>query len=130
MKVIIETIPHAEQRYPTVGDWIVSHDNQFLTIRVSELGDWRKEMAVAYHELREALLCIHQGITQAEVDEFDIAFEETRKKHPEELKSKEPGDETYAPYYIPHIMASRDERLLIADFELNWDDYEKQINNL
>ena len=38
MKIVIETIPHAQQRYPTCGDWYT--DDSGLHIKVSEeMGD-------------------------------------------------------------------------------------------
>src|ERR1700730_8034346 len=52
MKGIIETVPHQKQRYETVGDW--QWDGDTLKISVSDLGNWKYEMAIAYHELREA----------------------------------------------------------------------------
>lgn len=124
MKIVIETIPHSEQRYPTCGDWIVGGDT--VTIRVSEMGDWRKEMAVAYHELREYLLCKHLGISQESVDSFDIEYEKNRKEGDE----SEPGNDPEAPYYLPHQYATHDERNLIADLDVDWNEYESAIINL
>jgi hypothetical protein len=76
MKVIIETIPHQDQRYNTVGDWRWHGD--ILMISVSQLGNWKYEAAIAYHELREALHCKHLGISQEAVDAFDLEFEARR----------------------------------------------------
>ncbi len=124
MKVIIETIPHKDQRYDTVGDWTDNPDT--LNIRVSKMGDWRKEVAVAYHELREALMCNHLGITQEAVDKFDMEFEDARQAGDE----SEPGDDPEAPYFLPHQYATRDERLLVADLGLSWDDYDEAVKKL
>lgn len=124
MKIVIDTIPHKEQRYETVGDWWWEKDT--LQIRVSEIGDWRKEMSIAYHEMREALLCKHLGITQEEVDAFDIDYENKRK----EGDVSEPGNDPKAPYFLPHQYATRDERLLIADFGIDWKEYDDNVNSL
>lgn len=124
MRIVIETIPHKQQRYDTCGDWTVDGDT--VTIYVSEMGDWRKEMAVAYHELREYLLCKHLGISQESVDSFDIEYEKNRK----EGDTSEPGDDPKAPYYIPHQYATHDERNLIADLGVNWDEYNTLIQSL
>lgn len=48
MNVKIEIIPHTGQRYPTVGDWLFE-ENGDLTIRISKLSDWRREMLIAVH---------------------------------------------------------------------------------
>ena len=125
MKIIIETIPNKKQVYPTTGDW--RWDNKdTLHIYVSKMGNWKYEMAIAYHEMREALVCKHRGIKQKDVDVFDIAFEKARLPGDE----REPGDQPDAPYYIPHQQATRDEIMLIHDLGEKWDDYEKTVNNL
>ncbi len=77
MKITIETIPHDQQRYPTVGDWQWTGPDE-LVVRVSEMGDWRYNAAVAVHELVEVLLCKQDGVTEAAVDAFDTAYEATR----------------------------------------------------
>lgn len=143
MRILIETIPHHTQRYPTCGDWwfercpiyketqppgnreVVGYETE-IHIRVSELGDWKKEALVAFHELAEVLACRSAGVTQEEVDQFDMKFEETRKEGDE----SEPGDHPSAPYYRQHIIATACERLLAGEMQVNWDDYEAKINSL
>lgn len=125
MKISVEIIPHQKQRYDTCGDWTFT-ENGDIIIYISEMGNWKYESAVAYHELREVLLCKHLGITQEEVDKFDIDFE----KNWQEGHTDEPGDSQKAPYYLPHQYATRDERRLLEDLGENWEDYEKTINSL
>lgn len=112
MKITIETIPHADQRYPTVGDWTFDATGD-LTIRVSDMGDWRKEACVAVHELIEVLICKQVGVTQADVDRFDMG-------HPE---LDEPGNDSRAPYYEQHQVASGIEQILAKELELDWNEY-------
>ena len=114
----IDTVMHEDQRYPTVGDWL-NLDTRFL-ILVSRLPDWRYEALIAIHELVEAVLCRHAGITQEAVDAFDIA-------HPE---APEPGDLTDAPYRHQHAIASGIERLLAAELGVDWLEYDKAIEAL
>lgn len=97
MKILIETIPHSEQRYPTVGDWQWTQvkvlgrsgfpaDDKLvptLHIKVSEMSDWRHEALVAIHEAVEALLCKYAGITEQEVDDFDKVFEAKKPCNPD-----------------------------------------------
>jgi len=136
MKIVIETINHDEQRYPTVGDWYWQKEpevtasgtraNEVLHIKVSALSDWRREALIAVHELVEVLLCKHEGITQESVDVFDKQFEATR---PEE-NFDEPGDDPQAPYVKQHCTATGIERLLAAQLGVNWKEYEAELERL
>ena len=129
MKVIIETIPHKDHRYPTVGDWFYEPDGT-LRIKVSELSDWRLEALIAVHELVETLLCEHRGITQQQVDDFDKAFEADREAGKLEDPDAEPGDHPAAPYVREHCVATGIERLLAAELNVNWATYEAELNSL
>jgi len=124
MRVVIETVPHAQQRYETCGDW--QWDGETLNIRVSGLGDWRKEMAVAVHELVESLIAKQQGISEAEVDEFDMNYEANRP----EGDTSEPGDDPECPIHAAHCIATAVERMLIPYLELSWREYEDAIGML
>jgi hypothetical protein len=125
MRILIETIPHKQQRYPTVGDWFFD-DKGDLTIQVSALGDWREEALVAVHELVEVLLCKHQGVGQQEVDTFDLQYEAKRIEGDE----SEPGDSPDAPYKKQHCLATGVERVLAAEFGIDWGQYEDRLNSL
>jgi len=123
MRITIETIPHSKQRYKTVGDWRRLDFSDDLHITVSNLGDWRMEVLVAIHELIEALLCRVDGVAEAEVDIFDFDWAPHGNL-------EEPGDDVEAPYYEQHQRASGYERLLAADLEVSWVEYERAINAL
>jgi hypothetical protein len=127
MKIQIETIPHSEQRYPTVGDWWYPSDD-LLVIRVSKMSDPRMEEAVAIHELFEARACAHAGITQKQVDEFDMMFEKEREQGLHN-PSAEPGDDHRAPYYTQHQFATSVERSYAALVGLDWNTYAKEIES-
>ena len=43
-----------------------------LTIRVSDMGDWRYNFLLARHEMDEAILCKHAGITTEMVDADEL----------------------------------------------------------
>lgn len=126
MKIVIETIPHDQQRYPTVGDWFYEPDGT-LHIKVSELVDWRKEACVAIHELAEVLMCKWAGVSQEAVDEFDKKYEAER---PADDVSSEPGDDPKAPYARQHCVATGIERILAAELELSWGQYADMIESL
>ena len=118
LNIEIKTIPHQDQRYDTCGDWLIDGDN--ITILVSDLGDWRLEYLVADHELREALLCRHRGISQKVVDDFDTSWK----------SEGEPGDDPQAPYKREHFFATSIERLTAAELDVDWAEYEGKLNAL
>ncbi len=128
MDISIKTIPHAAQRYETVGDWFFD-DAGNLKIRVSDVGNPRYEFLVAYHELTEAMLCKERGISEEEVTEFDKQFERERAegKHGD---GDEPGDDPRAPYCHEHFIATRMERFMCNQLDVDWGAYEKAIEAL
>ncbi len=129
MKITIETIPHGEQRYPTVGDWQWITPTELL-IRVSEMGNPVYEAAVGIHEAVEALLCQQDGVTQAAVDRFDMAYERDRPPFGIPGDDGEPGDDPAAPYHRQHCFATAVERMLIAALGVPWAEYDAAVEAL
>lgn len=125
MNIVITTIPHDKQRYPTVGDWEFFGDEQ-LVIRISEMGNWKYEVLVALHEMIEVLLCKDRNIKQEDVDKFDIFYEHNRP----EGDVSEPGDSPQAPYRKEHFFATNIERLMAAELNVDWGEYDKTVINL
>lgn len=125
MKIIIETIPHDQQRYETCGDWLI-RENGDIQIFVSAFGSPMEEALVGLHEAHEALMCIERGITQEQVDKFDMEFEANRQPEDE----SEPGDDPSAPYHEPHGIATGIERIMAAALHTPWKTYEGKINAL
>jgi hypothetical protein len=68
MRIILEVIPHEQQRLGETGDWFFKSDNE-LVVRISDLGDWRMNFLFMRHEMDEAILCKYAGITTEQVDE-------------------------------------------------------------
>lgn len=137
MKILIETIPHSAQRYPTAGDWYwkSSRIKDFeakgsstsawsvkdtLVIRVSAMSDWRHEALVGLHEAIEALLCKHAGVSEAIVDAFDLNFK----------GEGEPGDDTGAPYHNQHEFATWVEQEMATKLDVDWPKYDEEVTNL
>lgn len=128
LRVVIESIRHRDQRYPTVGDWF--WDKGTLHIRVSEeVGGWREQALIALHEAVECLICKHKGIAQEVVDVFDKKFEEERELGLHEMH-EEPGDDAKAPYYKQHQIATGFERILAAELGVDWNTYANKIESL
>lgn len=129
MKIVIETIPHSQQRYETVGDWFFEQTKNcglILHIKVSSMQNADMEILVAIHELIEAILCSKRGITQQVVDAFDESFEFVREKGDD----SEPGDSPDAPYRKEHLFTTGIEKLMAAELDVDWQAYEKAVNEL
>jgi hypothetical protein len=120
VRIVIDSIAQSEQRYATCGDWITSPHSPSLAIRVSRLEDKREMWLVAVHELVEALLCEHAGVTSDQVDAFDLKFE----------GDGEPGDDPAAPYHSQHATATAIERILAEQLGVDWDEYGRHIEEL
>ena len=123
MMIVIRTIPHAEQRYPTAGDYWWDDDGTWQ-IRVSDLGDWRKELLLGLHELIESGICRHKGISEQSITDFDIAWE---KKQP---RTGEPGDSPEAPYFNEHQFATSIERICSFHLGVDWVEYNAVMDAL
>lgn len=119
-RIIIETVEHSEQRYPTVGDWYLADFGRHLQITVSRLSDPRYEFLVALHELIEQQLCAYAGIGQETVDAYDQAH----------LDSESPGDEADAPYRSQHEFATAIEMLVAQRLGVDWKAYGDEVNAL
>ncbi len=124
LRIVIESIPHEQQRYNTPGDWF--WDDGTLQIRVSRLSEWKLEFLMAFHELFEAMWCKNEGVSQHDVDRWDTKFELARKDE----DTREPGDSLNAPYYTGHQLATGLERIAAAELGVNWQEYEEEVLSL
>jgi hypothetical protein len=123
VKITLEVIPHSEQRLPDSlgGDWVWEGDN--LTIRVSDLGDWRMNFLFARHEMDEAILCRHANITTEMVDA-------------DELKSSDDDDpDSFSGYpgscyQQQHNDALAIEWLMSRLLDVDWVEYGKKVEAL
>lgn len=126
MKINIEAIPHHEQRYPTVGDYWLD-ENGVEQVRVSAMPDWRYEVLIAMHELLEWVITKHRNIAEEAISDFDIRFENSRN---EGLAIGEPGDHPHAPYRKEHFFATNIERLLAAELDVDWHEYDRYVDGI
>jgi hypothetical protein len=116
----IKTIPHSEQRYPTVGDWFET-DPEHAEIRVSDMGNQNAEFLVALHELVEFYLCDKHGVTDEMVTAFDKAHLEC---------DEDSGDLPEAPYRKEHRFATSVERHVCAALGMSWQHYNDLVANV
>lgn len=114
----IKAVPHGKQRYDTLGDWFYEADGA-LHIRVTQLGDWRMEFAIALHEMVEFALCRVAGISQQQVDDFDFGSD-----------FNEPGDDPEAPYHREHVLATGIEYIVLALLGVDAKDYEAKCQRV
>jgi hypothetical protein len=121
VKIVVETIPHSEQRYDTTGDWQYLEDGT-LVVKVSRLRHERSEWLVAIHEIVEAFLCRQYGLADAAVTAFDEQFE--KQPNPQNI---EPGDHPDAPYRDEHCFATAVERMLCAAISYPYSYYEADV---
>ena len=130
LHIYIDTIPHSEQRYLTVGDYWETPAHGIYPprreVRVSDMGNSDYEFLVTIHELIEQHLCKKRGISEESITEFDIAFESNRV----EGNVDEPGNSPDAPYYEEHKFATIVEKALAAELKVDWDAYDSTVNAL
>lgn len=126
MKIVIESIPHSEQRYETPGDYYNLPDGS-MVIRVSKEMGKQSCLLVAIHELVEQFLCSQAGITNEAIDDFDREYEANRKTG--DIDS-EPGDSPDAPYERQHNIATGIERLVCAEIGMPWEDHTLNVIRL
>lgn len=130
--ILIQDIPHREQRYNTCGDYFeekleyspeLGGYPTLLHVKVSKLPSRREMFLVAIHELIELALCEAEGIGIEEIDRFDM-------QEGMDIEGIEPGDHPDAPYYKQHQIASGIERILAAEMGVDWLTYERHIAEL
>lgn len=126
LNIAITGVKHSEQRYNTCGDWYSDDSSGALWIRVSAELPRREQFLVAIHELVEAFLCECAGVTAEQVDQFDM----NNQWFDSWGKEIELGDMSNAPYYRQHQFATGIERLLAAEAQVNWLEYEAHVNQL
>jgi len=117
-KIVMEVIPHASQRYDTLGDYWIDPDGTWQ-FRVSDMGDWRYNYSVLLHEFVEFAVMQHRGIEEKTVLDFDLSVP------PDSKYADDPGFDPKAPYHWEHVLADTMERILsiFLEFEIDaqWD---------
>lgn len=125
LRTTVEVIPHRAQRYETVGDYLT--DAYGCThFKISRLGDTDYEFLVSIHEQIESYLANKHGISEQDIDAFDMEYE--RQREPGD--QSEPGDDPRCPVYREHQFATQIEKLLAAELGVDWDDYDAVVVGL
>jgi hypothetical protein len=117
--VKIETVSPKAMRYRTVGDWFFAAPG-CLTIQIADTGNWKYNLLVAVHELIEVILCQIAGVTEKQVDRFDLAHQD----------DEDPGTHPKAPYHAQHLVAMGVEMTLAAIMGVKWRTYEDALDRI
>lgn len=131
MDIKVKIIPHKDQRYETCGDWY--EESGTFIITVSDTKKLEYNALIAIHEIIEAMLCKNAGISERVVTNFDKDFEQIRvlnQLNSDKIDTSEPGDDPKAPYRKQHLIATGIEKILAAEMSIDWQEYEKTVNNL
>jgi hypothetical protein len=121
----VETIRHDEQRYPTCGDYWTDEAG-VRQFRISNLSNGDYEFLITIHEMIESYLCQRKGTADADIDAFDLEYEQRRQPG----DNSEPGDDPEAPYYWEHGFATLIERILARHMGIAWSTYDEAVNSL
>lgn len=127
-RIVIDFIPHNDQRYSTLGDYFFD-ENGVLNIRVSDTGNEYYNELVAIHELIEEMVTRHRGIDEPMIMDFDKDFEEERELGLH-TNGEEPGFDNRSPYRDEHTVAEGIEMMLCGILGESWVDYNEKLNNM
>lgn len=125
MEIHYKSIPNEEQRYPTVGDYW--EENGIEEFRVSKTTE-DYEFLVLIHEMVEWYITQKRGILEQDITNFDLMFEKEREQGL--WKDEEPGFDPRSPYIKEHTFATEIEKKIAEELGVDWDLYDKTINEL
>lgn len=128
MRILIETVPHAQNRNSQVGDYRYIEDGT-LYITVSDMQNKYFELLVAQHEFWEAITTEVKGISEQSITEYDEQYELKREQGlvPE---FSENGFASDCIYREQHMKATAVEMMLAAELGVDWNLYDKFVNEL
>lgn len=128
LNLAITSLPHKLQRYDTVGDYEEVEGVTFF--RISQTTDRREMLLIMIHEVVEWALCQVKGISNDQIDKFDLNWK--RENLPLGVVDyvMEPGDDPNAPYYKLHQITTGIERILAAEMGVDWPTYERHLEEL
>lgn len=120
-RIVVDFVAQEEQRYDTVGDYWVGPDNT-LHFRITDFPDNPSySRAILLHELIEKWLKDLDGVSDMDVDAWDMGPGEDLR---------DPGLDPRAPYHRHHMIADSYERRFICDAGEDWVKYESSIDGL
>ena len=118
MNIKIISTPQNKIRSNQLGDWWLFGDDTYV-VHVLETLTPEGQLAVAIHELIEAVLCRKHGVNEHQVCAFDDHYEAERKEG-QHTEDDEPGDHPLAPYRKEHQDATFVERAVCHVLGISW----------
>lgn len=128
MNIKILSVPQDKIRSNQIGDWWYFGNGNCL-IHVLESLSLEAQLAVAVHELVEAVRCSHHRVSDDAVCRFDDQYEAERKKG-QHGEDDEPGDDPRSPYRAEHQDATFVERALCHVIGISWPTLEPLVLRL
>lgn len=121
-KIEVSFPKHSKQRYDTLGDWyfVKCCRKTILKLTGSKEMGFLSALAVVIHELVETVLCMKSGVTQEQVDEFDMTHN----------LLDDPGMSPDAPYHFQHLAALKVERAFCEAVGLTWKKHEANMDKV
>jgi hypothetical protein len=125
-EISIKTRKPNQMRYKTCGDYFYDHGSRLLRIEICEQKNNDFEFMIGIHELIEEYITRKEGITEQNIMDFDLMFEEERKQglHSD---SDEPGDNPRSPYKDQHRFAENIERQICLRLGIDWNTYNNEL---
>lgn len=122
---VIESVILESQRYFTYGDYFIKDGVRYFRITKSN-SDVMDDL-VLVHEILEEILTRNRGIREEDILKFDLWVEEEVEKgnYPDDA---EPGDHPLSNYKKEHEFATKIEKMLADELNINWSDYENELN--
>jgi len=119
MRIEIKAIDPSAIRYSTCGDWEWLPDGSLQISVPDHGGQDNSAFLVALHEMAEAWMCKKSGITEEEVNRWDIS-------HPDAI---EPAEEVGSPYADEHAIATQVELKVCAGLNMDWNKHNDWVGN-
>jgi len=121
MRIITKVVPLDWQRYDTLGDYFDNGDA--LHFRITDTGNDEYNKLILIHELIEELMTRHRGISEKDILEFDLKFDDSKQEG-------EPGDQIDAPYRNEHRFAEMIEKMICHELGIDWIKYNEDLNKV
>ena len=124
IKTEIKSVYKEGQRYDTLGDYYFEDGKRIFSI--TKTGNQLFDDLIFIHEFIEEVLTRNKGITEEEIYEYDLKFEE-KVKNGEVDEDVEPGEQLDSPYKVQHSIAESVERIMLNHLGISFGEYNETI---
>ena len=122
--------------HPRIHTFLATSDIHLkYKLRISQMTSEKMETCLAIHGLVEMILAVAENVPFEKIDEWDMEYEKARAAGHKNVACgcelyEEPGDDPHAPYHNLHVTASKCEKLVAEHLQIDWQEYEKAIEDL